>query len=204
MVRSGKGRKQEEVKDAEEAAAEILNEAPEAADAAVAAPEVQPAAEESTDHRLLRLQADFDNFRKRVARERSELYARANEDLMTEIIPVLDHMEMAISSAAEHGAPKALVEGVGLVSDQLKAVLGKFGLEAVDASGKQFDPNEHEAILHIESATVGENMVIEQTRRGYKLSGRILRPAQVVVSSGGGAAGQSEADAGAVEPEMKG
>lgn len=132
----------------------------------------------------LRLQADFDNFRKRVARERNETYARANEDLLSEVIPVIDHMDMALKAAADHDAPESLLNGVSLVSEQLKGVLAKFGLEKIDAAGKEFDPNEHEAISHLPSETVPDNNVMEQTRLGYKLKGRILRPAQVVVSSG--------------------
>ena len=157
------------------------------------APEVQVTVEEAAkpdqaaealENRLLRLQADFDNFRKRVLRERNETYTKANEDLMLEIIPVLDHMDMAIKSGVEHGAPQAFVDGINLVADQLKGVLARFGLEKIDASGAAFDPNEHEAISHLPSGKVAENMVMEQTRLGYKLKGRLLRAAQVVVSSG--------------------
>lgn len=151
------------------------------------------------EDRLLRLQADFDNFRKRVARERGEIYTRANEDLLMEIIPVLDHMDMALDSAAAHDAPKALLDGINLVTEQLKGVLAKFGLEKIDASGKSFDPNEHEAIAHLPSGEVVDNMVMDQTRLGYKLKGRILRPAQVVVSSG-----TSSDNNPADEPEVKG
>jgi molecular chaperone GrpE len=140
--------------------------------------------QEELENRLLRLQADFDNFRKRVARERSETYTRANEDLMTEIIPVIDHLDMAIQAARDHDCPTSLVDGVNLVGDQFKGVLAKFGLEKIDAQGKEFDPNEHEAISHLPSADVEENMVMDQTRLGYKLKGRLLRAAQVVVSSG--------------------
>jgi molecular chaperone GrpE len=150
------------------------------------------------ENRLLRLQADFDNFRKRVARERNETYTRANEDLLSEVIPVIDHMDMALTAAADHDAPEALLNGVTLVGEQLKGVLGKFGLEKIDASGKEFDPNEHEAISHLPSEDVPDNNVMQQTRLGYKLKGRILRPAQVVVSSG------VKDDKPGPEPEAKG
>jgi molecular chaperone GrpE len=150
------------------------------------------------ENRLLRLQADFDNFRKRVARERNETYTRANEDLLSEVIPVIDHMDMALTAAADHDAPEALLNGVTLVGEQLKGVLGKFGLEKIDASGKEFDPNEHEAISHLPSEDVPDNNVMQQTRLGYKLKGRILRPAQVVVSSG------VKEDEPGPEPEAKG
>ncbi len=150
------------------------------------------------ENRLLRLQADFDNFRKRVARERNETYTRANEDLLSEVIPVIDHMDMALTAAADHDAPEALLSGVSLVAEQLKGVLGKFGLEKIDAASKEFDPNEHEAISHLPSEDVPDNHVMQQTRLGYKLKGRILRPAQVVVSSG------VKEDEPGPEPEAKG
>jgi molecular chaperone GrpE len=140
--------------------------------------------EKAPDDRLLRLQADFDNFRKRVMRERAEIYKRANEDLMVELFSVLDHLQMALEAAVTHDAPKVFAEGFQNVSDQLNGTLAKFGLEPVEAAGRQFDPNEHEAISHIPSDTVPESMVITQTRRGYRLAGHLLRPAQVVVSSG--------------------
>ncbi|NQU38604.1 MAG: nucleotide exchange factor GrpE [Lentisphaerae bacterium] len=134
--------------------------------------------------RLLRLQADFDNFKKRTIRERNETYRRANEDLMEEMLPVMDHLELALEAAAQHNADHAMVEGFRLVSDQLCSVLGKFGLTPIDATAAEFDPNLHEAISHLPSPDVAENHVMVMTRRGYKLGDMLLRAAQVVVSSG--------------------
>jgi molecular chaperone GrpE len=138
--------------------------------------------------RLLRLQADFENFRKRTLREKNELYQRANEDLMEELLPVIDHLDLALQSAGEHGGAQAadasFVEGVRLVATQLLSALGKFGLSPLDAEGQVFDHNLHEAIAHLPSSDVPENRVITQTRRGYKLGDRLLRPVQVVVSNG--------------------
>ena len=133
--------------------------------------------------RLLRLQADFENFRKRTDREKAETYRRANESIMEELLPVLDSMGLPIDGALKHGAEPALMDGFGLVSEQLLAVLRKFGLEPVDA-GQQFDPNMHEAVSHLPSDTVADGFIIAQTRRGYMLGDRLLRAAQVVVSSG--------------------
>ena len=179
MVKTGKSKKEE--KDQHETDAE---NAPEETNVAVEEAPKSDKEVEALENRLLRLQADFDNFRKRVLRERNETYTKANEDLMLEIIPCIDHMDMALKAALDHGAPQAFVDGVSLVTDQLKGVLAKFGLEKIDASGAAFDPNEHEAISHLPSDKVAENMVMEQTRSGYKLKGRLLRAAQVVVSSG--------------------
>jgi len=159
--------------------------AEEAAKAAAAkqAKETQDPAEADRE-RLIRLQADFENFKKRTIRERNETYRRANEDIMEELLPVMDHMELALDAAAQHDADEAMVEGFRLVSEQLRAALAKFGLTPVDAADAEFDHNLHEAISHLPSPDVAENHVIAMTRRGYKLGDRLLRAAQVVVSSG--------------------
>lgn len=133
---------------------------------------------------MLRLQADFENFRRRVERERTEVYQRANEDLMKELLQVLDHFEIGIKTAEKHSAEKSVLEGFRMVSDQLMAVLSRFGLQPVDAEGQDFDPHHHEAVTHMPSEEHPENAVIAQTRRGYLLGDRLLRAAQVVVSSG--------------------
>lgn len=139
---------------------------------------------EAVPMQLLRLQADFENYRKRVLRDKEGLYQRANADLLEELLPVLDHMDLAFNSAAASDMENAVVQGVQLVADQLVAALAKFGLESIDAEGIEFDPNLHEAISHLPSPDVAENFVVAQTRRGYKLGSRLLRAAQVVVSSG--------------------
>ena len=134
--------------------------------------------------RMLRLQADFDNFRKRTARDRSEIYKRANEDLMAEMLPVIDHIELGIAKAAEHGAEAGMIEGWRLIADQLLSVLQRFGLTPLDAAGAIFDPTLHEAIAHLPSKDAPAGTVVKQTRRGYMIGSKLLRPAQVFVSSG--------------------
>lgn len=142
-------------------------------------------AKESLEDCLLRLQADFDNFRKRTLREKNELYQRANEDIIAELLPVLDHVDLALKAAVEHEAPNAFIEGLRLVSEQMLSALRKFGLTALDAGAcQEFDPMRHEALSHIASDEVGQNMVLAQVRRGYMLGTKLLRSAQVVVSSG--------------------
>lgn len=143
---------------------------------------------------LLRLRADFDNFRKRTLRERNELYQRANEDLMEEIMPVLDHLDLALQAADDHGADESFVHGVKLVAEQLQTVLGRFGLNPIDSAGADFDHNIHEAVSIMPSETVSADKVIVQVRKGYFLGNRLLRPAQVVVS-GGKAGAAPEVDA---------
>ena len=134
--------------------------------------------------RLLRLQADFENFRKRTQRERSELYVRANEDLVEQLLPVLDTFELGMANAEKSGADSSILEGFALVHQQTLATLKRFGLEPLNAEGEPFDPHHHEAITHMPSADVAADSVIAQTRRGYRLGDRLLRAAQVVVSSG--------------------
>lgn len=143
-------------------------------------PKVDPMME-----RLMRLQADFENFRKRVARERAEMAQRAAEDLVKDLLPVLDHFELALKSATQHGAPANVVEGLELVYDEIMGALAKHGLAVVRAEpGTAFDPLQHEAVAHVPSEEIPADAVIEQTRCGYRLGERLLRPAQVVVSSG--------------------
>jgi molecular chaperone GrpE len=135
--------------------------------------------------RLLRLQADFENFRKRTLREKTELYKNANEDILLELLPVLDHVELALGAAEQHGADPAFMEGFKLVGEQLGSALGKFGLKAIEADAMPFDPNCHEAVSHLPSGEVEEGRIMAVARRGYMLGDqRVLRAAQVVVSSG--------------------
>ncbi|MBN1674143.1 MAG: nucleotide exchange factor GrpE [Kiritimatiellae bacterium] len=139
---------------------------------------------EALKNRLLRLQADFDNFRKRTLREKDELYQRANEDIMLELLPVLDHLELGLQAAREHHAAPAFVEGLQMVGDQLLGALKKFGLTPIETDCRPFDPEEHEAVSYLPSPERAEGQILVETRKGYRLGQRLLRAAQVVVSSG--------------------
>ncbi|MCG2660560.1 MAG: nucleotide exchange factor GrpE [Kiritimatiellae bacterium] len=134
--------------------------------------------------RLLRLQADFDNFRKRTLREKSELFDSANQALMLELLPVLDHLQLGIQAASAHQADPAFREGLTLIFDQLMGVLSKFGLSPIETENQAFDPNRFEAVNALPSATEPEGIVLALVRRGYMLRNKLLRPAQVIVSSG--------------------
>jgi molecular chaperone GrpE len=144
----------------------------------------KPKPEDVLKGQVLRLQADFDNFRKRTLREKNDLYKRANENIMDELLPVLDHMDMALKAAADHDATEAFTEGFRLVADQMLTVLKKFGLNPIEADGATFDPNVHEAISHLPSTDVPEGGIMAEARRGFTLGDYLLRPAQVVVSRG--------------------
>ena len=176
---------------AEEANLPVAGTAP-ATDSEAAAPAVTPESpaepqrtpEEILQDRLLRLQADFENYRKRMDREKKDWIAFAGEKLILEMLPVLDHFELGLADSAKSGAPAAFTAGFQLVCNQFRAALEKAGVQAIDAEGAAFDPNLHEAITHLPSDTVPEGHVATQTRRGYKLGDKLLRAAQVVVSSG--------------------
>jgi molecular chaperone GrpE len=128
--------------------------------------------------------ADFDNFRKRAAREKQDAIKYANESLITKLLPVLDSFEAALIAAsdAKDETAEALRTGVAMVLQQLKSVLAEAGVEEVDATGQAFDPNWHEAVSQQESAETPEGHVLQQLRRGYKLRDRLLRPASVIVA----------------------
>ena len=134
--------------------------------------------------RLLRLRADFDNFRKRTVKEREDIARRSNENLVTELIPVIDHFEMGLNTAKESGVKDSVYDGFKLVYDQLCQAIAKVGVVRIDAEGDVFNPHLHECISHLPSEEVPEGVVITQTRCGYQLGNYMLRAAQVVVSSG--------------------
>ena len=140
--------------------------------------------EESLRDQFIRLQADFTNFRNRTQRERVELYQRANEDLFSELLPVLDHYEMGLITAEQNETDPAVLDGFKMVFDQFQNVLQKFNLTPIDAIGEQFDPHKHEALTHMPSDEYEEEICSQQIRRGYLFGDKLLRPAQVVVSSG--------------------
>jgi molecular chaperone GrpE len=130
---------------------------------------------------LKRVAADFENYRKRVARDKEGLVARAHERLVKELLPVLDDLERALEAAAEHEEAK-LEEGVRLVHGELVKALAREGLVEVETDG-QFDPHVHEALLS-QPSDREDGSVIEVLQKGYRLGDHVLRPARVVVSQG--------------------
>jgi molecular chaperone GrpE len=129
---------------------------------------------------LQRVQAEFDNYRKRAARDQQSLVARAHERLVKELLPVLDDLERALEAAEAHEEAK-LEEGVALVARSLAEVLRKEGLQEVSTDGR-FDPHVHEALLS-QPSEVEEGAVIEVLQKGYRLGDRVIRPARVVIAS---------------------
>lgn len=134
--------------------------------------------------RVLRVTAEFDNFRKRAAREKEEAVRYANHKLLERLLPVLDSFEMAIAAASAEngGTSQSLKEGISLVLQQFTSVLTESGLEEIDSHGKPFDPNLHEAVSQMETEDVDEGHVAQQLRKGYLLRDRLVRPSSVIVA----------------------
>ena len=132
------------------------------------------------DDRLLRLAADFENYKKRAARERQEYVQLANERLITELLPILDDLERALSAAEEHQEAQ-LEEGVRLVHRSLAGLLERHGVKPISTDGK-FDPHVHEALLS-QPSEAEEGSVIDVVQKGYTLGDRVVRPARVIVAA---------------------
>ena len=131
----------------------------------------------------LRSQADFENYKKRAAREKEDAVKYANSSLLQRLVSILDNFELGLAAAKTDGTHSPIYSGMVLVQKQLNDLLEENGLQAIEAENEKFDPNLHEAIAHEPSETA-EGTVIRQARRGYRFKDRLLRPARVVVSSG--------------------
>jgi molecular chaperone GrpE len=132
--------------------------------------------------RLLRLAADFENYKKRAAREKEDWTKFANEDVIRAILPFIDNLERAVNHAQKVADTGVLIEGVRLTLQQILQSLNKFGLSSFQSVGKPFDPTVHEAMLVVETDQHEPNQVVEEFQKGYFLNDRLLRPATVSVS----------------------
>jgi molecular chaperone GrpE len=132
--------------------------------------------------KLLRAQAEWDNSRKRILREKEDAVRYAGEAFLEKLLPVLDNFEMGMQAAKTATDAKAIAQGFEMVLAQLQQVLKDAGVEPVEAVGHPFDPHRHEALGHHESADHPEGHVLMQMRKGYKLKDRLLRPASVFVA----------------------
>jgi molecular chaperone GrpE len=134
---------------------------------------------DSLQDRLLRTAAEFDNYRKRMDRERRDLAEYTAGEVMSELLPIVDNLERALQAAAEEDP---LRKGVELIHRQMLDVLRKRGVKPIEALGADFDPNFHQAVIHEESETHREGEVMEELQRGYLVGERLLRPAMVKVA----------------------
>ncbi|MDD5072743.1 MAG: nucleotide exchange factor GrpE [Candidatus Omnitrophica bacterium] len=133
--------------------------------------------------KMLRMQADYDNRRKRQDKEKLDFLKFANEGLITELLRVMDDFERAIDSAKNTNDAKVLLQGIEMVRHDFEEILKDSGLKTIDPVGQPFDPEKHEAIEHVEDVTHPANTVLEVMRKGYELNGKVLRPAAVKVSN---------------------
>ena len=165
-----------------------------AAEPAPAAPDeletVRGELEEIRD-RWIRLNADFENFRRRTLREREDAFQYGHEKLAKDLLPAVDNLGRAIDAARKSGVGdlESLLQGLELVQRDLDSVLSKHGVTEVEALGQPFDPSVHEALAQVPDDSVPANTVVQVFQRGFRLRDRLLRPAQVVVSRAGGASG---------------
>lgn len=132
-----------------------------------------------------RVQADFDNYRKRITRDQADMTVRAGQRIIGELLPVLDNLERAIDHVTLGGDTTQLLAGVEMVRQQVLDVFTKEGVEVVDPFGSQFDPDMHQAVGQREDPEVPDGTVVDVFQKGYVLGGRVVRPAMVVVSTGG-------------------
>ena len=131
--------------------------------------------------RLLRLQADFDNFRRRSAKEREEISAVVTQNFCKDMLPLLDNFERAM--AAETKDVEAFQKGVEMIFTQLQEILKKNGLEHIEAIGQKFDPNFHQAVMRVEDPDKEDDTVAQELQKGYMVKGRVIRPSMVQVVS---------------------
>ena len=132
--------------------------------------------------KLLRTQAEFENYKKRMAKEKSDLMKYANEELIKEILHTVDNLERATQHAKESNQSENITEGVDIILKQLLKSIERFGVSGFSSPGEKFDPNKHEAVIQMESAEHEPNTIIAESQKGYFLYERLLRPALVTVA----------------------
>jgi molecular chaperone GrpE len=181
---AGAGRADEAGEPAAEAAAEPegAEPGPEAEDAIAADLAKARAEAESYLDDLRRLQADFDNYRKRTLREQTARTASASQALVAKLLPVLDNFELAVSAAEQSRDFDRMLKGVEMVLGALREVLEGEGLVKIEAEGKPFDPERHEAVIAVEQEDTEPGTIVDIVRAGYELGGKVLRPAMVKVA----------------------
>ncbi len=158
---------------------------------------LQKAQEEAKENyeRLLRVSADFENYKKRVAREKSELIRYGNEELIKELLPVIDNLERALEHASGDVGKEGVIEGVEMTLTQFLQILQRFGVSPICAVGERFDPTRHEAVMEQATGDCDPGHVVSELQKGYLLNDRLLRPAKVVVAKPQGEAEKGKEEA---------
>ena len=167
------------VEDAAETTPSPETETAEAAPVEDKAAALEAELKEKSD-RILRLQADFENFRRRTAKEKEELAAVITQNILTDFLPLLDNFERAM--AVEQSDVEAFQKGVEMIFTQLREVMEKHGLENIEAEGAPFDPNVHQAVMRVENPDVEDGTITQVLQKGYQAKGRVIRPAMVQVA----------------------
>jgi molecular chaperone GrpE len=137
---------------------------------------------EELNQRMLRVAADFDNFRKRTRTEKEELAKYANSNLISGLLPVLDNFQLALDVKEPTEEVKKFMTGMEMIYRQLLQALEQAGLEAINAVGEDFDPQKHEAVMQVEDDQVPDNSIVEELRRGYMFKDKVIRPSMVKVA----------------------
>lgn len=132
---------------------------------------------------LQRKIAEFDNYRKRTLKEKDLIYTDAVGDVVAAILPVVDNFERAIASFTDETSVKSIKEGIEMVFRQLKDILNKLGVKEIESLGQKFDPHLHNAVMHIEDDSYGENIVVEEFQKGYMLNDKVIRHSMVKVAN---------------------
>lgn len=170
---------------AQEAARQSQNDAVQAQAEPISAEDVEALKSERDELRdqFLRSRAEFDNYRKRKVREEEHIRKTAARNLVQDLLPVLDHLELAVQHSAEESG--GIAEGVTMIVKQFQDVLQRHGVEPIEAAGRPFDPDIHEAVMQREAPEIPAETVMEEVQRGYLMGGQLLRAARVIVSTGG-------------------
>ena len=175
----GKKAAEENFPDTEEQ--EAKTEAEESFEDAQAAPEADASEElKAANDKYLRLMAEYDNFRKRSAKERENIYTDVRADTVSKLMPVYDNLERAMATETSDAAYK---KGVEMTFNQLVDVFKKLGIEAIEAKGQTFDPNLHNAVMHIEDESFGESEIVEEFQKGFKVGDKVIRHSMVKVAN---------------------
>lgn len=132
---------------------------------------------------IQRVKAEFDNYKRRTAKEKEQLYTDITGDVIAKLLPVVDNLERAVNSASETTDMEKLLDGVKMILNQFKDVLAKEGVEEIPAMDQQFDPNYHNAVMHVEDDGYEDNMVVEEFQKGYKIKDKVLRYSMVKVAN---------------------
>ena len=214
QMKKNTDKKDEMVAEAPEAPEQQVEQAPEAseeeADSAAAELSPEQRAEqlvqenEELQDKFVRLMADFDNYRKRASKEKSDVIRFGNEGLLKDILPVVDNIERLLTYSYGEGSWKSFQEGIELVLAEISKTLAKYGVEPIEALGKEFDPNIHQAMQKSETDEVDANTVVDVYQKGYLYRSRLLRPSLVVVSVAPKGEEETEGEEGAPGPDDPG